>query len=447
MIDTLGERLAAANPVPLEALGEIRADQARELIEQITGRNLVRTHSARTRIAVALLVALAVAAPVAFAVARTHLFDFALGSPAPKHARALLDRMLPPAYGPKEGPPQWRSRKDIIRGSERLVGQTLTSRGGVARMYAVRLRGGGDCWFATGIPFDGGGCGGRARSTTIGGAIGMMFAHMGKRQPGTFGQGVTLAGPVGASGAASIRVDYRDGSSSSIPVRHGWFMYEVPLEHTHWGHEPTRIVVLNASGHQLAARTDPFSLHRPPQPKIEQALEPHVLLARAKLGWNDASVELLFARGNKGSECIQARNTARLHWTERWLCDPAVGHNAAITIQRPRPAAQPISFSWGRFTKFGRDTGYAYTYGWAGPPAASVEIRFQDSTVQQLPLVRHFFLYVVPQSHWTPGKRPTYIIGRAAAGTVVYRRFLYPKAHCSYPGHDAQCRQIIVQTG
>jgi hypothetical protein len=357
--------------------------------------------------------------------------------------------MLPSAYGPKEGPPQWRTRTDIIRGSERLVDELTTSTGAHARMYAVRLRGGGACWFTTGIPFDGGGCGGRAihDATAIGGGIGMMFAHMGKRRPGTFGQGVTLAGPVGAHGATRMRVDYRDGSTTFVPVVRGWVMYEVPLAHTFWRHEPTRIDVLDAHGHVLATQNDPFSLHRAAQPTIEQALEPHVLLARQALGWKGASVELLFARGSRGSGCIQARNTGRLHWTERWLCDPAVGHDSALTILRPIPTSQAVYVAWGRFTQFGRSSGYAYAYGWAGPSVASVEIRYQDSTVQRLPFVRRFFLYVVPRRHWVLGERPSYLVARAADGRVLYERFLYPKGHCAYPGPDPACAHSTVEDG
>jgi hypothetical protein len=448
VIDSLDERLALANPVPVSLLGDLHSDFAHKLVGDITGRQIRPRRSPRRRLVVALLVALAVAAPVAFAAARSHLLDFAIGDPAPKRVRAQLDRMLEPAYGPKEGPKQWRTRKDIIPGSERLVAQMTTSTGAVARMYAVRLRGGGACWFATGRPFGGGGCGGRAlsRASTIGGTRGMLFAGMGKRQPGTFGQGVTLFGPVGAHGAASIRVEYKDGEADSVPVRRGWFMYEVPLPHTHWGHEPTRIEARDASGHVLASAKDPFDLHGPKQPKLEQALEPHTLLAREPLGWHGASVELFFAKGSKGSECILVRNTGSRRSTT-WLCDPAVGRDSAITIQRPAVTPQPVYVAWGTFTKFGQSEGYAYAYGWAGSPVANVEIRYQDSTVQRLPLKRGFFVYVVPRSHWTLGRRPSYVIGRTAGGRVVYRRFLYPLGHCAYPGRDPKCSQTIMQDG
>ncbi len=449
MTDALDELLARANPVPPAMLGSLRDDAAERLIEAITGRRAPRSPRRRRRVLIVALAALALVVPVALAASQTGLLDFALGGPAPTSARTFLDRMLPPRYAANEGPPQGLTRADIIKGTERLVDAVTTSTGANAEMYAVRLRGGGFCWFAYGLPFNGGGCGGQAtgRRSVIGGSIGMGSAGMGKRQAGTFGQGVTLSGPVGAKGAVSLRITYRDGDHGSVPVRDGWVMYEVPLAHTFWKHEPTRIDVLDASGRVLAHRDDPFELHQPARPKIEQPLQSHTVLISRPLGWKGASIELLFARGSKGNECIQARNTARLHWTERWLCDPAVGRNAAITIERPTPPALPISFTWGRFTRFEQPTGYAYVWGWAGAPVTHVEVRFQDSSTVELPLTRHFFLYVVPSVHWTLGTRPSYLIGRDATGKVVYRRFLYPAAHCMYPGADAPCRTQIFQTG
>jgi len=67
--------------------------------------------------------------------------------------------------------------------------------------------------------------------------------------------------------------------------------------------------------------------------------------------------------------------------------------------------------------------------------------------VQRLPLERRFFLYVVPTSHRAPRARPSYVVGRAASGRVVYRRFLYPLARCAYPVRDPRCSQTVVQSG
>ena len=75
------------------------------------------------RVAIAVLVAIGITAPIAFAAQRTQLLDFAFGDPAPKHVKQQLDQMLPPAYGAKEGPPTTWNRMNIVNGSERLVGR------------------------------------------------------------------------------------------------------------------------------------------------------------------------------------------------------------------------------------------------------------------------------------------------------------------------------------
>ncbi|MDX6596133.1 MAG: hypothetical protein QOE87_20 [Gaiellales bacterium] len=447
MIDSLGERLALANPVPATVLGEIHAEFAHELIQDISRPARVKP-SRRRRLAIALLVALAIAAPVALAASHSHLLDFAIGDPAPSDVRAQLDTMLQPDFGPKEGPPLWRSRKDLIRSSARVVAQTTTSTGVVAHMYAVDLRRGGWCWITTGKPFGGGGCGGAAleRSSAIGGGVGMRFAGMGKRESGTFGQGVTYFGRAGAPGVVSLRIEFKDGAADSIPVHDGWFMYEVPLPQTHWGHEPVKAEALDTSGRVVASVEDPLGLHPPVQPEPEHLLEPRELLARLPLGWQGASLELWLARGSKGDDCIQVRNTANRQ-TRRWLCDPAVGRDSAVGLQPPSAKAQPVYYAVNQFTRFGRPGGYIYASGWAGPPVASLEIRFQDSTVHRLTLHRGYFIYVVPEGRWALGKRPSYLIGRDAAGRIVYRRFLYPAARCAYPVRDPRCSNVIMHSG
>jgi hypothetical protein len=168
-----------------------------------------------------------------------------------------------------------------------------------------------------------------------------------------------------------------------------------------------------------------------------------VLLAREPLGWKGASLELLMAKGSRGNECIQGRNTGDLFQTRRWLCDAAVGRDSAITIELPHPQPQPVYAEWHRSTRFGQQAGYVYAFGWAGPPVATVEIRYQDSSVQRIPLHRRLFIYVVPRSHFAPGRRPSYLVGLNAGGRVVYRRFLYPSAHCTYPGLDPACAQTV----
>ena len=82
-----------------------------------------------------------------------------------------------------------------------------------------------------------------------------------------------------------------------------------------------------------------------------------------------------------------------------------------------------------------------------GHSVASLELRFQDSTVELLDLHQGFFVWVVPASHWALGSRPSYLIGRDQKGAVVYRQFLYPKARCAYPGRDSRCKDLFFANG
>jgi hypothetical protein len=153
---------------------------------------------------------------------------------------------------------------------------------------------------------------------------------------------------------------------------------------------------LDANRRAVASVNDPLGLHPLAQPRPERVLEPHALLDRQPLGWHGASLELWLAKGSKGNDCIQVRNTGNPQ-TRRWLCDPAVGRDSGAGMPPPSLKPQPVYYAVNEFTHLGQPGGYTYASGWAGPPVASVEIRFQDSTVERLTLHRGYFIYVVPE--------------------------------------------------
>jgi hypothetical protein len=397
------------------------------------------------RLALVLLAALAVAAPLAVAARTTHVFDFALGDPAPKPVSVFLDNMLLPAYGPKEGPPiNGPTRKDIVRGSEQLVDEITTSSGVKARMYSVRLRTGGACFAALGGPFNGGSCITRAWSRRYPLTASLQRTNAPDRDSAR--NGTALYGRASSSRAASLIVHYEDGTSEPILLVHRWFMFELPAGRTRKGHQPTRIDVLDASGIVIATQHDPFILLRGPGPKPEKPIASRRVLARVPLGWKGAILELQAATGNRGHQCVRVVNSQDLIQSGNWWCGPEVAHTAPVSEgQTTKPP--PVFFELHQFTKLGKPGGYVYARGWVGPRIARLEIRMQDSTVEQIPLHDRLFLYVVPQADWPLGKRPSYVIGRDAGGRVVYRRFLYPAGRCAYPVADKRCAQIIVHNG
>ncbi len=398
----------------------------------------------RRRLALVLLAALAIAAPLAIAARTTHMLDFALGDPAPTPVVEFLDGMLPPDYAPNEGPPQrGPTQKDIIRGSEQVVAEMTTASGARARMYAVKVRTGGFCFAALGGPFNGGAClpaPAKWHYPVVAGA--MMW---GTGAPGTFAKTPVLYGRLTKTGAASLVVRYADQASDVIPTTRGWFLYEVPKVHQFWHHEPLRLDVLDASGRVIGTLKDPFGLHPPKRPKAEQPRPEHQVLARESLDWKDGSLVLQGARGDQGHRCVLFANTLT-HNTGGWMCGAAVAQTAPVS-EGQTTAPPPVYFELHQLVRGATPGGYVYARGWVGPPVASLEIRFQDSTVAPIPLYDRLFIYVVPSSHWALGKRPSYVIGRDSSGHAIFRRFLYPAAPCAYPLGEKSCAGRFITNG
>jgi len=95
----------------------------------------------------------------------------------------------------------------------------------------------------------------------------------------------------------------------------------------------------------------------------------------------------------------------------------------------------------------GPSYGWAYAYGWVARKVAALKLRFQDGSQIDIPLLHGDFLYVVPPAKWPNGHRPSILLAYDAQGRQVYRRFLYPRQHCIYPGSDPLCKNFGMGTG
>jgi hypothetical protein len=397
------------------------------------------------RIVLGLLAALAIAAPLAVAARTTHLLDFAFGSSPPKAVRQLFLRSLPHDVGPKDGPPIQASQKDLIRSSERLVDQFTTRSGKVARMYAADLRTGGECIIALGGPFNGGTC--RFGPAKARYAVLASSGSWGSPPHGSFGNRVTIFGRALSPRASAIVFRYKDGTDQMLTLNHGWFMFEVPRAHEVYGHQPTRIDVVDVAGATVATQADPFGLVQLKLPKIERPIPAtERTLVREPLGWRGAFVELQDARGDRGSQCMRVYNTLDHVQTRSWTCRSI----AKVTfIGRGKIAPlRPVTFELPRRTVTdGKPGGYLYARGWVGAKVASLELRFQDSTVVTIPLHDRLFVYVVPPARWVRGKRPSYVVARDGSGRAIYRQFLYPLARCTFPVAEKGCAGLIYSSG
>jgi hypothetical protein len=252
-------------------------------------------------------------------------------------------------------------------------------------------------------------------------------------------------GRVTSTDVAQLIVHYADGDSEEIRLDDGWFMYEVPAAHEVLGHEPARIDALAFSGKTIGSERDPFRVHPAKSPPAERPVHPRVV-ERIPLNWHGGFLELQEARGTQGNRCVRVLNTIDLIQTRSWTCGAFVGRSSDTRVRPPQPV-RPVEWGVGRRTRDGKPDGYVYFRGWAGPAIASVELRFQDSTVQRLTLRDRLFLYVIPREHWALGARPSYLVARDRTGRAVFRRFLYPAARCTYPDRDPRCRGIIYSGG
>ena len=194
-------------------------------------------------------------------------------------------------------------------------------------------------------------------------------------------------------------------------------------------------MALSASGSVLETITDPLLLERPPNVPRRPVPSTVRELSLQPLGWNGAEIVLSEARDPQGDRCIKVRNTG-VGVTNRWSCG-GVGQRERIGPSQRKPGAL-VTIGGGRRVWPGK-SGYVYLSGWAAPPVASLELRYQDSQTQQIPLHHRLYALVIPKTHWLPGHRPSYIIGRNAAGAAVFTRFLYPRAPCSSPGPGNGC--------
>ena len=446
-------QLDAANPVPLDAIGPLDADQRDRLLAAAIAPTATDRPSRRTwplRLLLAAVVTIGLAVPLQLALGLgDRLLGAVFGSPPPTGVQRLFERMLLPAVPAKEGPSTRPNRADLIRSSERLVVRIRTESGRPASLYTARLRTGGYCILATGLPFNGGGCGPYPRNVPGRPVQGVSGIYNGTRQVGSdrFGRGLTFAGRATPPTATALRVVYRDGATDYVPLTHGWFLYEVPQAHERRGHEPVRFDVLDDHDHVLGRALDPFRLHLPAVHPVTPTAASTRVVASAPLHWRRARVVLETGRTPRGGRCLRLRNTRDRIQTGHWQCDtppdPRFPRPARRLLARP---GHGIGWNLGRRVWPGQP-GYVYAYGWAAPPTTRIELRFQDSTVQPLPLHDELFLYVVPADRFRLGHRPSYLVGRDRSGRVLYRRFLYPRAHCAYPGADPHCRGIIVWNG
>jgi hypothetical protein len=377
----------------------------------------------------------------------------ALGDgPAPTPIKHEFRDLVVPPY-PLEGAPPLPKGSfagKIIKGSERRV-LAVKSGTHVVALYAARASSGDVCFVTAGWPVEMRSCGeplAKGPFVIIGTQRG---SYAGQRS--VLPRGKVVGKPIAwqlvgraRSGATRVRIVYADGTHHDLPLANGgWFMYSVPAAHTWPGAAPIRFDVLSATGARLGTRGDPFAL----KPVMSHFAVPTPasirLLERATLPNGGGTVAIWIGRTAAGHQCFRHLRNGTTHSFPVWWCMDFVG---AYGFE-PDGKHAPVQWDLGLVNEGSHPVGFGYAYatGWVAPTISRLTVRFQGGASSDIPLHEGFFLYVVPPAHWPAGHRPSILEARAPDGRLVYRRFLYPRQHCIYPGRDPVCRNLDQGTG
>ena len=249
MSDRLEQVLAARLGELQGPAGEPDWADVRRKAQRLT----TRRHGLRMGTGVAAALVAVLAATPAFGLRGQLVELFSGGEPAPAPVTkdfSEIDVAAPPGMA-----------TGVIAGEARDVLEVPLSTGKTAVVWVAPTRSGGFCTFVS-----------ENRHTMGGGGCD-------RDRAGRFAPGLSIPGPISPQGeileppvlfggdtliqgAASVKVEFEDGSSASAPVTWvsapidaGFFVYELPKEHWQAGHRPTALVLEDADGNELARDT------------------------------------------------------------------------------------------------------------------------------------------------------------------------------------------------
>jgi hypothetical protein len=211
----------------------------------------------------------------------------------------------------------------------------------------------------------------------------------------------------------SVRLRLGDRGSLSVPTRDGFFQFRVPdsvLAHT----DPSGLRALDAQGRVVASEKlfAPFpeglafgGIARPPGGAA--LAQKHELVLRP----TPAGPASIWAAPSSVAP-------ARCTWLQIGLAVYGGGCRRYQTPGRGLSEAVPLRL---------RVKGKALRVLWgqAGSDVARLEVLFQDGSKTSLPLTDGVFLYPIPDSRWSAGHRPAFLVARDRGGHTLAKRLLY----------------------
>jgi hypothetical protein len=371
--------------------------------------------------------------------------------PAPAPVKHEFRDLVVPPY-PLEGAqplPKGYLAGKIVKGSERRV-LTIHTGSHTIGLYMARASSGDECYVTAGWPVEMRGC---AEPIAKG-----PFAILGTQRGSYAGQGIIAGAKVvgkpiawqmlgrARARATRVRIAYADGTHHDLPLASGgWFMYSIPPAHTRPGAAPVRFDVLSSTGARLGSRADPFALKRVVSHFTSPTAASIRLLESAPLPNGGGTVKIWTGHNAAGHVCFRHLRNGKSHQFPVWQCMDNVG----VYGFEPSGKHAPVEWDMGLANDGNHPVGvgYAYATGWVAPTISRLTVRFQGGASAEIPLHEGFFLYAVPSAHWPAGHRPSILEARGPDGRLVYRRFLYPRQHCIYPGADPVCRNYGQGTG
>jgi hypothetical protein len=358
--------------------------------------------------------------------------------PAPRtpqeSMRDFSRSFVSPAIG---GPPSLRRARpgSLIPGTTRLLISLQTRRFGRVLLYGARAQH-GLCF----VIVRDGRSSGQCSSDRVPMSSPIVFGHdTSPERPGFD----LVEGHSRSAKARALRIRFQRGASRVVLITSRFFLFELAPDHSSRSTDPpVAFEVLDAAGHTLGTRRDPFRLERTPASAVRPIGSSIRLLARATIPHGAGRVTISSGRDTNGHSCLQVvlNGHSALETFTSWQCNASVGHYAhQIDSQNPRLFHQvPVSWTLGRSGNTPVSS-HTFAYGWVAPTITRLEVRFQDGRAAAVPLHHGYFLYVIPPANWLSSHRPRMLQAYTATGELTYRQFLYPLRACVYPGPGAAC--------
>ncbi|MCZ7588701.1 MAG: hypothetical protein M5U27_07560 [Gaiella sp.] len=256
-----------------------------------------------------------------------------------------------------------------------------------------------------------------------GGGVGATFSGSGDEN------GVTISQVTGATtrdDAERLELRFADGTTLELPltwvsppIDAGFYAYQIPA-----GSRPQELLLYAANGDVVARESFP-------NPEQLTAFDPATGLPKAVVYAERREVLTIETEGGRRITLFSA--PSRLHtrgWDGRCFWLSARGgpvDRAFYGCGNPVPGAPPLAAG---IHGGGRPVLFA---GAVGEHVASVELRFQDGDVIELPAVEGHVLGEIPARHYAPGLRLTLAIALDAAGAEVGRKSFDLTTRGTYP--------------